>query len=207
MARAARRRAAPPAQEEPRKPSTRAPKLRDGWTEATIDDAIRGTACLETARLGGLALPVRALSDDEIREVDHIARAILGADDPIVLDRMRVRLRERLALCRSILDPSALAMGRREPFFRELADLEGLPASMVSELLVAQVRAQRRAYPHVGDDQGAEALNEQLKYRARTHGFDVARARHSSPIEFFGVRSSIEVTGWQAVWFAWLSAA
>jgi hypothetical protein len=169
-----------------------------------VADVIAGTHCIEIARLGELAIPMRALAEMERDDIDRDVRLALtlllpGAlPDELFDDRVWP-----FVVARSALDPERLIAGEHAPIFT-VRHVEGFTSADVDVLLVVQVRAQARACPPL-DSRDAKALLEALMKHAGENPWDGARARRCSIVEYFGVPSIRQITHWQHVYFSELT--
>lgn len=170
-----------------------------------IEAVLRGTRNVAPARISGYALPVRAVSQLEVGQCEEHARAVLGLEE---LGRGARGLEKDLAarhlLARCVLDPFAFADDRRVPLWTP-SEITSLHRDAIDELLVALDRVQRAAHPRFDSDREAERFVRQLRGRAAAHHEDRFQARHLAPAAFFRVTPD-EITTWQAVFFALLTA-
>lgn len=169
-----------------------------------IADVIAGTHCIEIARLGKLAIPMRALAEMERDDIDRDVRLALALllpgtiPDEILDDRVWPVL-----VARAALDPERLIAGEHAPIFTA-RHVEGFTAADVDALLIVQVRAQARACPPL-DSAGAKTLFDELVKHAAENPWDGARARRCSIVEYFDVASIRQITHWQHVYFSELT--
>jgi len=174
-------------------------ETRQAQAARSIDDVVRGTRCVAIARVGDVALPVRAISDAEVTELEHEARDTLALDGIEASPQQRATRLERMMLARCVLDPEAFADGARRPLYR-LSELGQLPEDVLLALLAALDEATLRAYPQL-DEGEVKRLYADLRERADKRGDDRLRARRASAAEFFGVPFE-QVTHWQAYYLA-----
>lgn len=164
-----------------------------------VDDLIAGIACVEVCRLDDIAIPMRALAEAELADIDALARAaasLLLPGEPV--SGVTTDARWPLIVARAALDPGALRGGLRMELWTATEAASLAPAD-VDALLIAQQRAQRRAAPFLTEDETRDAIDA-LHERAQRLVLRT-RAQHGPIADFFGVASSRHVTDWQAIYF------
>jgi hypothetical protein len=180
-----------------------------------LADVILGTRCMEPARIGDVAVLMRALAELELEDVLADARALVSSQLPGPSEPAPARAayerrvaplvraaRDRRVVALASIDPSGLRDGVRAPMLTA-GDVEGLPPAIVDELLAAQMIAQRRALPRL-DDRAQATLHREIVAHATLRFTDRLRARNTSPSAFFDC-SPRAVTGWQGIYFMELS--
>lgn len=165
-----------------------------------VDDLIAGTACIEVARLGDVAIPMRALSEREHARITYAAtcsaRLALVDEPGSTASRDAAHDAEwPLLVATAALDPVQLRAGVRAPLFT-LDEAGALAPADVDALLVAQRRAQLRAAPALDEEQTRAALNTMRSRPGRS--IEALRARNVSAADFFGLPLEA-VTDWQLI--------
>lgn len=164
------------------------------------DDLVRGIGCVEVARIAGIAIPLRALAEMELGELDlaaghAVAMALPGSAPQTLLDDVRAPM----LIARCALEPDELRASRRAPMW-PLHEVEQFAPSMLDVMLAAQRRAQLRAIPHL-DEAGVTSAIQALRERAARLPMLRARARRSTPLDLFGLDSIRQATSWQVAYF------
>lgn len=171
-----------------------------------IADVLAGTHCIEIAELGELRIPMRAVSEAEREHIAATARATVCMELP---GAPRAELVEDaswpILVALSALHPERLREGVRAPLFR-VADVRAMLSDDVDALLVAQVRAQRRACPPLRTESEWSDLFRSVTQHIAEHPWLRHRAHHTPIVDFFGVASARELTDHQIRYYTELRA-
>lgn len=160
-----------------------------------LDRALQGAAFSVPHRISALGaeVRVRVLSPRELASVGVARAQAYGGGAKATIEDHRIRCAVLALAC------SLPSDGVEVPAFASTEDVASYPADVVSELWTVYLAAHERTY--VTDDTLESAMD--ARESEPGYGLDELRARYATGlVAYFGLRSALDATPAQVVWFA-----